>query len=108
MTHFLDTLTVTELEEMERKAYAEGDTLKAELLARVAELEKQVEALEEQIEDTETLEDWEKRNGPAGEYKQFFEDCFEMLNGVYPAPSVTSDHDKSVIFDAIRLGEETR
>jgi hypothetical protein len=38
------------------------------------------------------------------EYKQFFEDCFARLNGHYPCPSVTSDYDCSVIFDAIEGG----
>jgi hypothetical protein len=39
-------------------------------------------------------------------YKQFFEDCFERLDGHYPCPSVTSDYDKSIIFDAIEKGSE--
>jgi hypothetical protein len=53
----------------------------------------------------ETLEQWERRNGSAGEYRDFFEACFHCLAGHYPAPSVTSDYDKSVIFNAIRKGE---
>jgi hypothetical protein len=104
MNHFTDTLTETQLEDLERVAYAEGDTLKAELLGRIIELQKEVEALEDKIADTETLEDWEKRNGPAMEYKEFFFDCFQVLPQHYPAPSVTSDYDKSIIFDAIREG----
>lgn len=39
-------------------------------------------------------------------YKQFFEDCFEHLNGHYSCPSVTSDYDCSVIFTTIEKGEE--
>jgi hypothetical protein len=104
MNHFTDTLTETQLEELERVAYAEGDTLKAELLGRIIELLGEVRELENQIEDTETLEDWEKRNGPAMAYKEFFFDCFQVLPQHYPAPSVTSDYDKSIIFDAIREG----
>jgi len=104
MNHFTDTLTETQLEDLERAAYAEGDTLKAELLGRIIELLGEVRALENQIEDTETLEDWEKRNGSAMAYKEFFDDCFQVLPQHYPAPSVTSDHDKSIIFDAIREG----
>ena len=38
-------------------------------------------------------------------YKQFFEDCFQRLDGHYPCASVTSDYDRSVIFDAIERGE---
>lgn len=95
------------IQDQERAAYISGDTDRAELLARIAELEAQVEALENQIDDTQTLDDWERNNGPAHEYKQFFEDCFERLAGHYPAPSVTSDYDKSVIFDAIERGENS-
>lgn len=89
----------------EREAYANGDTDKALLIARVIELLEDNESLKQQIEDTETLEDWGKYNGPANEYKQFFYDCFERLNGHYPCPSVTSDYDKNVIFEAIEKGE---
>ena len=97
----INELTMGELEERERAAYAAGDTERADLYAAVIELRQEVEALE----DVETLEHWEKHNGPADEYKEFFYDCFEHLGAHYPAPNVTSDYDKSVIFDAIGRGE---
>lgn len=96
----------------ERIAYAEGFAGTAELFARVAELEAQVQALEARLEEVEdaaaddSLARWERENGPVGEFQQFFYDCFERLAGHYPAPSVTSDYDKSVIFAAIERGEE--
>lgn len=93
------------IEDHERAAYISGDTARAELLARIAELEAERDALQNQLDDTQTLEAWERNNGPAHEYKQFFEDCFERLAGHYPAPSVTSDYDKGVIFQAIERGE---
>lgn len=96
------------LEEQERSAYISGDTRTAELLGQVETLEGEVNALEEQIEEIETLEQWEKNHGPADGYCDFFYDCFEHLGAHYPAPSVTSDHDQSVIFDAIRFGESAR
>lgn len=65
-------------EEQERAAYISGDTRTAGLIVQSEDLEH---------------------------YKQFFEDCFEMLGAHYPCPSVTSDHDKRAIFDAIRKGE---
>jgi hypothetical protein len=102
----LDLLKL-EAPEAERIAYAEGFTMAAELFARIADLEAERDALAEELEkvkETETLEQWEHDNGPAEEYKQFFEDCFTRLAGHYPAPSVTSDYDKSVIFDAIEKG----
>lgn len=97
--------------EAERIAYSEGFTMAAELFARIAELETERDALAEEVEnlkdaaaEVETLEQWENDNGPAEDYKQFFEDCFQRLAGHYPAPSITSDYDKSVIFDAIEKG----
>ena len=48
-------------EELERIAYANGDTSKADLLARIVELEGQVEALEDQLSDAQadSLSKWE-------------------------------------------------
>ena len=89
----------------ETQAYLDGNIELADALARIAELEAEVEALEEKIEDTETLESWEENNGPAKEYYEFFHDCFARLNDHYPCPEVTSDYDKSVIFEAIERGE---
>ena len=90
----------------ETQAYLDGNIELADALARIADLEAEVEALEERIEDTETLESWEKNNGPAKEYYEFFHECFERLGAHYPCPSVTSDYDKSIIFAAIERGEE--
>jgi hypothetical protein len=95
------TKTLEQLSDMEREAYATGDTDRADLLIALIEVMGERDALE----DTETLETWERNNGPAQSYKAFFEDCFERLGGHYPAPSVTSDYDCSVIFDAIAKGE---
>lgn len=93
------------IEDQEQAAYIAGDTKTADLLARIAELEAEVLELENKFEDTETLEEWEKRNGPAYDYVQFFQQCFSRLSGHYPCPSVTSDYDKSIIFDTIERGE---
>lgn len=96
--------------EAERIAYAEGFTMAAELFARIAELEAERDALAEELENLkdkaaeDSLTQWENQNGPADEYRQFFNDCFERLAGHYPRPSVTSDYDKSVIFEAIEKG----
>ena len=92
----------------ETQAYLDGNIELADALARIAELESEVEALEEKIEGVETLESWEKNNGSAQEYYEFFHDCFARLNDYYPCPEVTSDHDKSVIFEAIDRGELAR
>lgn len=93
-----------EAPEAERIAYAEGSTMAAGLLARIAELEEKIEEMEEKIAD-DSLSEWNRRNGDAEQYKEFFYDCFYRLNGRYIAPNISSDHDKSLIFAAIERGE---
>jgi hypothetical protein len=93
------------LDELERAAYMSGNTALSNALGSAMEHEAHAEALQVEIDDTETLEQWEKRHGPADEYRQFFNQCFERLSGHYPCPSVTSDYDKNVIFEAIERGE---
>jgi hypothetical protein len=63
-------------------------------------LDEQIEALA----DKRIADDYPD----AAEYKQFFEDCFNALGDHYPCPEVTSDYDCSVIFGAIRKGEDAR
>ena len=92
----------------ETQAYLDGNIELADALARIAELEAEVEALENAANNVVTLESWEKDNGPAYEYYQFFNECFARLNGHYLCPEVTSDYDKSVIFEAIERGELAR
>jgi hypothetical protein len=99
-------------EEQERAAYMAGDTRAAELLAQIAQLEAERDALAEELENLkdsaadDSLARWENENGDAEQYKEFFFDCFARLAGHYPAPSVSSDYDKGVIFEAIEKGEE--
>ena len=92
----------------EPHAYLKGDTELADALARIIELEAEIVACQQEIDDTESLDDWENRNGPADSYKEFFEDCFDHLHKHYPAPSVSSSHDKSVILDSIHFAESAR
>ena len=95
--------------EGERMAYAEGFTMAAELFKRIDDLEAERNALTQKIanlEDVETLQKWKDKNGDPEEYKQFFFDCFEWLAKHYPYPDVSSDYDKSVIFDAIEKGAD--
>ena len=92
------------LREAEQAAYAAGDTLKAKLLARIMDLEEELARVKDDAA-ANSLKAWEDENGPADAYMEFFFDCFEMLNCRYPVPSVTSDADKQIIFDAIARGE---
>ena len=96
-------LTRLEPSEAERIAYAEGFHMAAQLFARIADLEAQLTELQAKMDDIEPFTDDVATE--LHQYRQFFSDCFDRLAGVYPAPSVTSDYDKSVIFDAIEKGE---
>ena len=92
------------LREAEQAAYAAGDTLKVKLLARIMDLEDELERVKDDAADN-SLDAWESDHGPASAYVEFFFDCFRLLDGKYPVPSITSDADKQVIFDAIARGE---
>ena len=98
---------MTTIEDLERIAYVNGDTAHANLLARIVELEAQVEALEDQLSDAQddSLSKWEKNNGSAYAYVEFFHDCFARLDGHYPCPSVTSGYDCEIVYAAIERGE---
>lgn len=97
-------LDPAQLSELERAAYASGDTERAALLEALAVERGRVD----DMEDLETLAQWEKENGPASEYRDFFTLCFDNLGAHYPCASITSERDQGVIFQAIRLGEESR
>jgi len=96
------------LSEQERAAYIAGDVHTAELLAQVDDLSKDNIGLEKDLEEAqeESLAAWNRENGDAEKYCEFFHDCFKMLDGHYPAPDVDNEHDCQVIFDAIERGEE--
>ena len=95
------------LGDAERAAYSSGDTLKAKLLARIIDLEDELARVKHAADAAadDSLTAWESEYGPAWAYVDFFFDCFEMLNCQYPVPSVTSETDKQIIFDAIVRGE---
>lgn len=103
------------IEEQERAAYMAGDTRTAELLAQAERLEEledetgeyveDIPAMVEAVNDAGGLKRLAEKLEELDHLRQFFDDCFEYLGAHYPCPSVTSDHDKSVIFDAIRKGE---
>jgi len=95
--------------EAERIAYAEGFTMAAKLFARIAKLEAERDQLAEELEAAkdaaaDSLERWKNEDGNPDDFKEFFYDCFARLSGHYHAPDVSSDYDKSVIFEAIEKG----
>lgn len=91
------------MREKARAAEFAGDDEKAALYAAVAELLEINETQNEQLDD---YRKYESDTADYQAYKQFFGACFQHLSGYYPCPSVTSDYDCSVIFDAIQKGEE--
>ena len=101
-------------EELERAAYISGNITLADAMHAAATLERLEDDLPygfdfdtpmgQQIE--KHVEEETVKNYPDyADYREFFYDCFQRLNGHYPCPSVTSDYDKSVIFEAIEKGE---
>ena len=99
-----ENITPAQCYELDSKAYADGSTALAQLLTKLGEALEQVEELSDQLDDaTKKL----AKQSDYDSYKQFFDDCFKRLNAHYPCPSVTSDYDCSVIFDAIERGEGT-
>lgn len=93
------------LERLEREAYMSGDTDRAALLAALLELTEAADKVDELEDEIKNLKD-DTQDHEA--YKSFFEDCFARLDKHYPCPSVTSDYDCSVVFDAIEAGEAAR
>lgn len=101
--------------ELERLAYIGGFPSLADKYQKCADFDNAQENTYLDVDDTlnDQVDDQiavavEKQCPNYAEYKQFFETCFEMLDGRYPCPSVTSDYDCSVIFNAISKGEENR
>ena len=90
------------IEEQERAAYMMGDIRTAVLLGELEDVTRARDELEEKHEDTEVFTDELRDELEA--LREFFADCFERLAGHYPCPSVFSDYDKSVIFEAIEKG----
>ena len=88
------------LSDAERAAYSSGDTLTAKLLARIMDLEDELERA-----SANSLKAWEDENGPADAYMEFFLDCFKRLRGRHLILSITCETHKQIIFDAIARGE---
>jgi len=100
------------LNELERAAYMAGDTSLAAGFAAIDDLDNVLNDADLTLDRMIETQIEEKLDKAANDncsdyavYKQFFEDCFERLDGHYPCASVTSEYDRSVIFDAIERGE---
>ena len=94
------------IEERERLAYAEGFTETARVLGQIVDAEAERDELLDEVERLrDELRDLQRETQNHAEYRAFFEECFEHLDGHYPAPSVTSDYDKSVIFETLDRAE---
>lgn len=100
------------LNELERDAYLNGDASRAAGFAAIDDLDNVLINADLTLDRTIETQVEEKLNRAVNDkcpdyaaYKQFFEDCFRLLNGHYPCASVTSEYDCSVIFNAIERGE---
>lgn len=105
--------------ELERAAYISGNTVLADAYHAMDKLEALDDSLplEFDFDDPESMgtqldsyveKQIEKQCPDYADYREFFFDCFHRLNGHYPCPEVTSDYDKSVIFEVIERGEENQ
>lgn len=99
------------LEEQERAAYMAGDTRTAELLVQAQDLEDleshtgDIPSMVEAVQDAGGIKRLAEKLEELEHLREFFDTCFSLLTGYYPCPSVTSDYDKGVVYDAIRRGE---
>jgi len=101
-------MTYLTIAEQETRAYMAGDVRLATALALCEDNQAEIDQLELELDDakSDSVASWEHNNGPVKEYYDFFFECFAHLgSGRYPCPSVTSDYDKGVIFDAIHRGD---
>lgn len=103
MSFNLDRLQASEAESL---AYSEGYPGTAKLYGRIADLEAERDILIGQLEDIPSEKERDRDAQDLEHLKSFFYDCFQALAAHYPCPEWSSDYDKSVIFDAIRKGEE--
>jgi len=93
--------SLSELIQARDIAYIEGSALYEVLAALVVSTES-LETTQDELEDVKRdLKSLEETTIDFDLYVEFFEDCFGRLDGHYPCPSITSDYDKMVIFDAI-------
>jgi len=93
--------TLSEIIQARDIAYIEGSALYDVLAALVVATEA-LETSQEELDDVKRdLSIVENKTADYDDFKGFFYDCFGRLDGHYLCPSVTSDYDKMVIFDAI-------
>ena len=104
-------LSLQELDALEVKAYMNNDGVLSKAIATLSDIrlsmdECEIESLDDLKVKTKELESKvDTLESELASYKQFFDNCFESLGMHYPCPSVTSDYDCSVIFDAISKGQ---
>lgn len=105
------TLSLHEIDTLESHAYLSNNIALAKALATLSDIrlsmdECEIETLGDMNSNKKELETKiDSLESELEHYKQFFNDCFARLGAHYPCPSVTSDYDCAVIFDAIEKGE---
>lgn len=106
--------------DLERIAYANGDTQTAAMFAALAD----IETIEDALYSADLEFDWEKidgglvdaidaiqtetleKNAPDHDaYVSFFERCFKSLNSHWPCAKVTDDGLCNVLYEAIARGD---
>lgn len=102
--NFTDTLDPASLE---RRAYMAGDTLTAERMARIAELERELAEAEGRLESLPTEEEYSDLQVVLDKHEQFFRECFRHLGGYGPAPTIDDGAARLAILEAIKEGSRS-
>lgn len=98
-----DNLTPSEIVK-----YCLPDNLPAELrekLADYADSHEEIDPMSYELDEVKKeLETANEKLQELAAYQDFFTDCFDRLESVYPCPSISNDYDQSIIMDTIRAG----
>lgn len=102
----LDHEDMTQLEDLERLLYAQGQTEVASLLGKIIEMQSTIDELQNELDDLPSRKQLDQDAQDLQYLKEFFYSCFDRLGAHYPCPEFSSDYDKSVIYEAIEKGSE--
>lgn len=102
----LDHEDMTQLEDLERLLYAQGQTEVASLLGKIIEMQSTIDELQNKLDDLPSEAQMNQDAQDLQYLKEFFYSCFDRLGSRYPCPEFSSDYDKGIIYEAIEKGSE--
>lgn len=105
MNNTIDYENVTQLEDLERVLYAQGQIEVSNLLGKIIEMQATIDELQYKLDDLPSVAQMNQDAKDLQHLKEFFYSCFDRLGSVYPCPEFYSDYDKSIIYEAIEKGD---